>query len=157
MKDLLTLAEYALRLPGIPPNTSFAGAFEIPCPATGSRLRVVASAVLDWDHVCASLPKRCPNWPEMSRVKSLFFHDHECAMQLHVPAADHVNNHPFCLHLFRPHRLEIPRPPVEFVGMPGMTPEQVKGMGKGELLAHIDAAASRITGIPAAPAAGRPR
>jgi hypothetical protein len=36
-------------------------------------------------------------------------------MQLHVPVSDHINRHPYTLHLWRPHALEIPRPPAEFV------------------------------------------
>jgi len=70
-----------------------------------------------WDHVSVSRANRCPNWPEMEHVKRLFFQDTETAMQLHVPAADHINNHPYCLHLWRPHGVEIPRPPAIFVGV----------------------------------------
>jgi hypothetical protein len=52
----------------------------------------------------------------MEQIKRLFFHAHETAMQLHVPACDHVNHHPYCLHLWRPQDAEIPRPPAAFVG-----------------------------------------
>jgi hypothetical protein len=79
----------------------------------------------------------------MAFVKRLFFRDDETAMQLHVPASDHVNQHPYCLHLWRPQADEeiaaeraeweragepwpygdlrspggIPRPPAVFVGV----------------------------------------
>jgi hypothetical protein len=39
-------------------------------------------------------------------------------MQLHVrPPADHVNNHEFCLHIWRPLDVDIPRPPSVMVGV----------------------------------------
>jgi hypothetical protein len=28
-----------------------------------------------------------------------------------VPIVEHINCHPYCLHLWRPHNVEIPRPP----------------------------------------------
>lgn len=92
------------------------GAFEIPYSKTGVSLRVIASTGGDWDHVSVSLPNRCPNWLEMSHIKSLFFREDETVMQLHVPASEHVNYHPNCLHLWRPHSVEIPRPPNWMVG-----------------------------------------
>lgn len=79
-------------------------------------LRVIASSGEGWDHVSVSLPGRCPNWPEMEYVKRLFFKDSEAAMQLHVPPDDHINCHPNCLHLWRPLKGEIPRPPAILVG-----------------------------------------
>lgn len=87
------------------------GVFRVPSPTGGSKLAVVASSGECWDHVSVSLPNRCPNWPEMEHVKRLFFRDDETAMQLHVPPADHINCHPYCLHLWRPHGSVIPRPP----------------------------------------------
>ena len=92
------------------------GVFHIPSPIDSAILMVVASADGGWDHVSVSRKNRCPNWPEMDHVKRLFFSDRETAMQLHVPTSDHINNHPFCLHLWRPQHSEIPRPPAIFVG-----------------------------------------
>lgn len=92
------------------------GVFAIPSPIDGGELYIIASAGAGWDHVSVSRKNRCPNWPEMSRVKAFFFHDHETVMQLHVPSSDHVNDHPNCLHLWRPHNVEIPRPPKWTVG-----------------------------------------
>lgn len=94
------------------------GVFHIPHPRTGVTLKVIASAGLGWDHVSVSLPNRCPNWPEMEHVKRSFFLPHETAMQLHVPPSDHISFHPFCLHLWRPQNLDIPRPPSDLVGAP---------------------------------------
>jgi len=92
------------------------GAFLIPSPVDHAAMRVIASSGEDWDHVSVSRAKRPPNWTEMAYVKGLFFNDDETAMQLHVPLSDHINVHPNCLHLWRPHNVEIPRPPALMVG-----------------------------------------
>lgn len=79
-------------------------------------LKVIASDGYGWDHVSVSCEGRCPTWGEMELIKRLFFKEDETAMQLHVPPQDHVNCHPYCLHLWRPQDAEIPRPPSELVG-----------------------------------------
>lgn len=80
-------------------------------------LRMQSSRDDEWDHVSVSRPDRCPTWDEMCAIKELFFDDDECVMQLHVPKADHVNFHPYCLHLWKPRRGQrIPRPPAAYVG-----------------------------------------
>jgi hypothetical protein len=89
-----------------------AGLFHVPSPTDRALLKVLASAGEGWDHVSVSRPNRCPNWPEMEHVKRLFFREDEVAMQLHVPPPDHINCHPYCLHLWRPHDVAIPRPPA---------------------------------------------
>jgi len=104
--------------------------FELPSPVDGKMLRVIASSGGGWDHVSVSRRNRCPNWPEMSHVKNLFFRPDETVMQLHVPASDHVNDHEFCLHLWRPQDAEIPRPPKWMVG----------GMSRAEAEAAAEAA-----------------
>ena len=96
----------------------------VPSPIDKAMLRVIASCDYGWEHVSVSRANRCPNWPEMSHVKNLFFEDDETVMQLHVPTQDHVNDHQNCLHLWRPTQQEIPRPHAWMVG--GMTPEQAE-------------------------------
>lgn len=93
------------------------GAFIVPSCIDQQQLRVIASGSEGWDHVSVSRTTRCPNWPEMEQIAQLFFRDDETAMQLHVPTSDHVNNHPFCLHWWRPHDVAIPRPPSILVGV----------------------------------------
>jgi hypothetical protein len=78
-------------------------------------LRVIVGVGSGWDHVSVSKRYSTPTWDDMCWMKRLFFRDDECAMQLHVPIADHINIHEHCLHLWRPHDLEIPRPPQEMV------------------------------------------
>lgn len=92
------------------------GAFSIPSPIDGGALMVIASSGGGWDHVSVSRRNRCPNWPEMAHIKKLFFCSDETAMELHVPAADHISDHDNCLHLWRPQEVEIPRPPSWMVG-----------------------------------------
>src|SRR3990167_10213238 len=94
-----------------------AGMFMVPSPPEGRGIAVGASSGEGWDHVSVSRPNRCPNWPEMEFIAGLFFEDGETAMQLHVPSSDHVNNHPYCLHWWRPHAAVIPRPPAIMVGI----------------------------------------
>jgi hypothetical protein len=108
------------------PNDNY-GAFAI--PYKGMMLRVLASSgesgrlahghAYAWDHVSVSLPNRCPNWLEMSYIKSLFWRDEETVMQLHVPVGDHRNLHETCLHLWKPLNERIPMPPADMVAVRG--------------------------------------
>jgi hypothetical protein len=120
MRDLRTLDKYrdregARRVYGWEGDET-CGAFRIQSPVDRAMLVVVASAGEGWDHVSVSRPNRPPNWAEMSRVYRLFFKDDEEAMELHVPAREHINCHPNTLHLWRPHGARIPRPPGWMVG-----------------------------------------
>lgn len=122
MRDLRELDRYRF-LPGErvimggAPNSYPAnvGCFTIPRRDGSAPLRIMASNAIGWDHVSVSLQTRCPTWEEMERVKRLFFRDDETAMQLHVPPSEHKNCHPYCLHLWRPHEVAIPRPPSMMV------------------------------------------
>jgi hypothetical protein len=91
------------------------GAFQIPYPATGSTLRVIASSDGDWDHCSVSLANRPPNWAEMQFIHRMFFNGDELAWEYHMPPDDHVNVHPYTLHLWRKHNFTMPVPPREFV------------------------------------------
>lgn len=84
----------------------------------GCAFLVFASTRGGWDHLSIRIsprPKRCPTWDEMEAIKRTFFQSHEDAMQLHVPKSQHVNVQPYCLHLWRPQHVSIPRPPAGFV------------------------------------------
>lgn len=114
---------------------AWAGCFQVPFNAKLGRLgtvvnlRVIATRggyqgddrdteeMERWDHLSVSTATRCPTWEELEHVKRLFFKPDECAMQLHVPPRDHVNNHPYCLHIWRPIDVPIPRPPAIMVGL----------------------------------------
>lgn len=77
----------------------------------------IASDGAGWEHVSVSLPDRCPTWEELCAVKNLFWDEDDCVMQLHPPKSDYVNNHSYCLHLWRPIGIEIPVPPSWMVGV----------------------------------------
>lgn len=83
----------------------------------GKSFRVIASNGGGWEHVSVTLcnAKRCPTWEEMCAIKSMFFSPEETVVQYHPPESDYINNHPYCLHLWRPTNQEIPRPPKIFV------------------------------------------
>lgn len=93
------------------------GAFFIPTRPGQTPLKVIASDGEGWEHVSISLPDRCPSWAEMCRIKALFWDDEDAVMQLHPPRSDWVNNHQFCLHLWRPMQSAIPLPPSLMVGI----------------------------------------
>ena len=128
MRNLLTVKR-ARPVPGMPLDHD-GGAFTMFNDA-GETLRIIASSGDGWDHISVSLARRCPTWAELELVKRTFFHDDETAMQLHVPPADHINNHEFCLHLWRPLDQPIPRPPGAMVGIPGRTHAETEALKRG--------------------------
>lgn len=64
-------------------------------------LFVQASDGAGWEHVSVSHTDRCPTWEEMSHVKGVFWDDDDVVIQIHPPKSEHVNLHPYCLHLWR--------------------------------------------------------
>lgn len=81
-------------------------------------LRVIASDGGGWEHVSVSLQDRTPTWSEMAFIKALFWDPEDLVVQMHVPESDHVNCHPFCLHLWRAAGRNdyCERPPAYMVG-----------------------------------------
>ena len=103
------------------------GVFILPPFKVGSMLslRVIATDGMGWEHVSVSLPgkkPRCPTWDEMCHIKSIFWDDEDCVMQLHPPRSQWVNNHNTCLHLWRPTDAVIPQPPGFLVGIQSLGP-----------------------------------
>ncbi|MCR4532718.1 hypothetical protein NUV62_17465 [Acinetobacter venetianus] len=74
---------------------------------------------MGWEHVSVSLPARCPTWEEMCFIKSLFWGEDDCVIQYHPPKSDYVNNHQYCLHMWRPIEQSLPTPPSFMVGKAG--------------------------------------
>ena len=59
--------------------------------------------------------------PQAQRIyKDLCWAAEEAVMQLHPPRSKWINNHPYCLHLWRPLNQEIPLPPEIAVAIPGL-------------------------------------
>jgi len=68
-----------------------------------------------------------PSWEDMCRVKDMFFHDDEVAVQYHPAKSEYVNNMPNCLHLWRPLDAQLPTPPSIMVGVkPGQTRAEIR-------------------------------
>lgn len=110
------------------------GGYFIPHIYTKNYLfHVIFSEGEGWEHLSVTLVQvktqaskkvlkpveRCPTWPEMVFLKDLFWNPTECVVQYHPPMSAYVNNHPFCLHLWKPSpgSPEIPTPPDILVGL----------------------------------------
>lgn len=83
----------------------------------GQSVFVLASDGLEWEHVSVSRKDRCPTWDEMCQIKAIFWDKDDCVVQFHPPKSEYVNNHPYCLHLWRPVDQAIPLPPSIAVGI----------------------------------------
>lgn len=78
---------------------------------SNKQLRVIFSCSHGWDHVSVSTEDRTPTYQEMKAIKDLFFKSEEWAMELHPPKEQYISAHPYVLHIWRPHHIEIPQPP----------------------------------------------
>jgi len=92
------------------------GAFRV--VVSGTRCVAIASDGMGWEHVSVrpAKAKRTLTWEEMAAVKDLFWDEEDCVVQYHPPKSEHVNCHPYALHLWRPTGEELPRPPSILVG-----------------------------------------
>ena len=91
---------------------------------------VVVSSGMDWEHVSVHIQTktnlrkkstaRTPTWAEMCRIKEIFWNQEDTVVQYHPPKSEYVNNHPHVLHLWRPTKEDLPRPPAITVGIPGL-------------------------------------
>ena len=81
----------------------------------GTTFVFVASNGGGWDHVSVSHCSRCPTWNEMCQIKDIFFEKDECCVEYHPAEKDYVNIHPYCLHIWKPQNVELPKPPKIFV------------------------------------------
>lgn len=80
-------------------------------------LFAIAGDAFGWEHVSVSRQDRCPTWDEMCQVKDLFWDEDDCVIQYHPPKSEYVNNHKYCLHLWRPIGVELPMPESILVGV----------------------------------------
>lgn len=117
MKDLHTLDKYRVDSRHIYGWNGDGGNGVFKVFVGGRSFKCIASDGGGWDHVSVSPwnQKRCPTWEEMCAIKDMFFEPEETVIQYHPPHSEYVNNHPYCLHLWRPTDQEIPRPPKQFV------------------------------------------
>lgn len=77
----------------------------IPPIFTLGPLRILASVdpAMDgtWYHVSFSLPDRIPSYEDMLAVRRTMFRPDVTVLQIFPPADQHVNEHPFTLHLWQ--------------------------------------------------------
>lgn len=114
--------KYRIHPPGLYSQVDDNGVFHIKTVDTHFKkviLQAVASNGEGWDHVSVTVHglNRCPSWEEMSYVKGLFWSDDECVVQYHPPQALYVNQHKYCLHLWRKQGYEFPLPDSILVGV----------------------------------------
>lgn len=119
MKDLTYLESHRLRdyerqMYGVNGNEGN-GVFKV--YVGGRSFNVIASDGGGWDHVSVTLKnqKRCPTWDEMCAIKDMFFKEDEVVIQYHPAKSEYVNDHPYCLHLWRPQTETVPTPPMLYV------------------------------------------
>ena len=96
------------------------GAFKIPLSGRSTAF-VISSDGEGWEHVSVHVitqnKSRTPTWSEMCVIKNIFWDEEDCVVQYHPPKSEYVDNHPHCLHLWRPIDQEIVRPPKILVGV----------------------------------------
>lgn len=87
------------------------------------RLQVIASDGMGWEHVSvvaiieAGKFMRAPTWNEMCKVKDLFWDEEDVVVQFHPRKSEYVDNHKYCLHLWRKVDSEFETPPTELIGI----------------------------------------
>ena len=96
------------------------GAFDI--KLGGATMRVICGDDMGWDHVSVSFRNRCPTWSEMEFVRRTWFEDDEWVVQFSPPTSERINNHPYCLHMWRPQNETLPIPAPSMVGVRGLEP-----------------------------------
>lgn len=94
-------------------------------------LNFIMSWGAGFEHCSVSMPTRCPSWEQMCAIKDVFWNDDEVCMQLHPAKKDYVNNHPYCLHIWKPINEKIPLPPTSIVGLKdNYTSEEIEEIKK---------------------------
>lgn len=110
---------YRIHLPGYESQPGWnAGCFRVKLRNARTKkrevMRIMASDGSDevpWEHVSVSFVNRCPTWWEMCRAKRIFWDDDETVIQFHPAESDYVNDHEYCLHLWKPRGKTIKLPP----------------------------------------------
>lgn len=84
------------------------------------KLNFIMSWGAGWEHCSVSITdryERCPDWEQMCFIKDTFWNENECCVQYHPAKKDYVNNHKYCLHIWKPIEQELPMPPSIMVGI----------------------------------------
>lgn len=80
-------------------------------------LHVVASWGGGWDHVSISVAgsRKTPTWDQMCGILDVFAQPTETWVQYRPSTENYINDHPGCLHWWRPQNEVVPTPPLCFV------------------------------------------
>lgn len=97
----------------------FNGMFEFSVPGRNVPVRCICSNGEGWQHVSVSQrgSKNPPTWDVMCAIKDLFWEPEDWVVQFHPAKSEYVNNHPGCLHLWRPLKEKMPTPEWWLVGI----------------------------------------
>jgi hypothetical protein len=77
---------------------------------------------------------RCPTWEEMCQINDMFWDKTDCVVQFHPPESEYVNNHPYCLHLWKPIGIALPMPDSILVGYAGMDYDAAQQIANEKML-----------------------
>lgn len=84
-------------------------------------IHCIASDSGGWEHVSAHVADkakmRMPTWPEMCKVKDIFWEAEDVCVQFHPKQSEYVNNHPYVLHIWRKKGRPYVGPPYYLVGL----------------------------------------
>lgn len=83
---------------------------------TGKWLNFIFSYQMGWEHLSVSMPNKTPSWDQMCMMKDIFWDEDEACVEYHPRKQDYVNNHPHCLHIWKPTEEHLPTPPSILVG-----------------------------------------
>jgi hypothetical protein len=100
---------------GTTAEDGFNGRFLI--PLEGEMWFVIISDGMGWRHVSVSNAQKSmlPSYTVMSRIKACFFGDDAWVVEFHPPTDEHVNDYPYCLHLWEYIDGEMPHPDIVLV------------------------------------------
>lgn len=102
----------------------------LPTKIKGQAYLCLISNGMGWEHVSVSIYNTkgkngmniMPSWDDMCYIKDTFWEKSECVVQYHPPEEMYVDNHKYCLHLWRPTDGDVmPLPHPALVGLKGFT------------------------------------
>lgn len=86
-------------------------------PYKGYEIRVMASDEYGWEHCSVTINrKQTPSWDMMCFVKNMFWDEEDAVFQIHPPKSKYVNEHEYCLHLWRSTEKDFPIPDPLLIG-----------------------------------------
>lgn len=83
-------------------------------PLEGDLWHVMIGDGMGWRHLSVTNAQRkmLPTYQVMCRLRAAFFGDDAWVVQFHAPPDEHINDHPWCLHLWESIDAEMPHPTI---------------------------------------------